>query len=76
MAPLRAARVVWKSATDTTIKAPAAWRISSRFYSWPRFALARPTEIATVVLEVIYGTNVLGEEKARRPVKCYANLFV
>ena len=36
--------------------------------------VVRPTEIATVAVEVIYRANVLGEEKVQGPVKCYTNL--
>src|SRR6478752_5007629 len=34
------------------------------------------TEVATVVVEVIYRTDVFWEEKVQRPVKCHTNLFV
>ena len=29
-----------------------------------------------MVVEVIYRTNILGEEEVQRPVKCHTNLFV
>ena len=40
------------------------------------FDLAWPTEVATVVVEVIYRTDVFWEEEVQRPVKCHTNLFV
>ena len=76
IASIRAARVVWKRATDTTIKAQAAWRIGSRLYSWPRFCLGPANgNCNRRARGHIPDKRFLGRE-ILCPVKCYTNLFV
>jgi hypothetical protein len=76
MVLLRAGRVLLKSATDRTINAQAARGLAVVFISGRVFALGRPTEIATVMIEVVHCANVFREEKVQCPIKCHTNLFV